>query len=119
MKLKYIETCAHVYDKHHRIVRKNLTRLGYVINSEFSTYQNYSSASGMVGYWFIIHNRTGFAIALVKNRKDIKKVLDRFDLKIFDYAYTTDNGFLEWRSSEARYTMREQWQAMKDEGLIA
>jgi hypothetical protein len=118
MKMLYITICTHDYDKQRRLTRVNQLRLGYQVNAEFSIYQNYDSRTSHVGYWHIIHNRTGYSIAMVKSRKDVYKVLNRFNTQLLDYAYVTAQGFLEWRSAESRSTMRQTWQEMKNEGLI-
>lgn len=117
MRMKYIETMGYVR-KDGRLIRGTNLYLGFVVNEEFSTYQIYDS-NDMVGYWHIIHNKTGYSIARVKDRKNINTVLDRFDVSLFNFAYVTDAGFLEWRSANARFDMRQAWQALKDEGLIA
>lgn len=117
MRMKYISTTVHGY-KNGKLVRMNQLHLGFIYNADWSIYQNYNSNSGIVGYWHIVHNRTGYSVGMVKCRKHIKTVLERFDITLFNYAYTTESGFLEWRSSEARYTAKQTWQDLKDSGLL-
>lgn len=117
--MKYISTLAHVYSEEKKqIVKATLLKLGYVINSEFSTYQNYSSRYGTIGVWVIVHNKTGMAIGNVKRRIDALKVLAQYNIALFDQAIVNDHGFIEWNDRSAKEELHATWYAMRESGLI-